>query len=154
MQEVKWVLNIPIMGERQSLHKYCPFGSWMPPHTLQIFESRQYLAVRAIQVCHLIWGQLKSKTYENCRKIIKFQIDYSVVCFSQKFLVVQRELDIMAQHWHWKHVSTTFEISKYDRAQKIFQYLCLCMCLRYTCVYFTDTNFKLLQITYVNKMIL
>ena len=54
MQEVKWVLNIPIMGERQSLHKYGPFGSPIPPHTLQIFESRQYLAVQALQVCHLI----------------------------------------------------------------------------------------------------
>ena len=54
MQEVKWVLNIPIMGERQSLHKYGPFGSPIPPHTLQIFESRQYLAVQALQVCHPI----------------------------------------------------------------------------------------------------
>ena len=51
MQEVKWVLNILIMGERQSLHKYCPFGSKMRPYFTNIWILPP---VRAIQVCHLI----------------------------------------------------------------------------------------------------
>ena len=40
LRKVKWVSNIPIMAERQSLHKYFPIAHLAAKcfHTLQIFE--------------------------------------------------------------------------------------------------------------------